>query len=102
MTEAACTGVDSRDLQRAHGAATAAAQTRERWLDEVEAAQHQLEELAAAYGQRADHDRTSGRAARKPIEQRLTAARKQLAKVTHGGLLESYVGHSDRLRADWN
>jgi hypothetical protein len=41
------------------------------------------------------------KAARKPIEQRLTAARKQLAKVSHGGLLDSYVGHSDRLRADW-
>jgi hypothetical protein len=42
------------------------------------------------------------KAARKPIDQRATAARKQLAKVTHGGLLDSYVGHSDRLRADWD
>jgi hypothetical protein len=42
------------------------------------------------------------KAARKPIEQRLTAARKQLAKVTHGGLLNSYVGHGKRLRADWD
>jgi site-specific DNA recombinase len=41
------------------------------------------------------------KAARKPIEQRLTAARKQLAKVTHGGLLNSYAGHGERLRADW-
>jgi hypothetical protein len=42
------------------------------------------------------------KAARKPIEQRLTAARKQLAKVTHGSLLDSYVGHSDRLEAGWD
>ena len=42
------------------------------------------------------------KAARKPIEARLTGARKQLAKVTHGGLLNSYVGHGERLRADWD
>jgi hypothetical protein len=73
----------------------------EHWWKEAETAQEQLEELATEYGRR---EITMGewKAARKPIEQRLSAARKQLAKVTHGGLLDSYVGHSDRLRADWH
>jgi hypothetical protein len=93
--------VDSRDLQRAMERRQQHAPAAERWWKEAEAAQEQLEELAAAYGQR---EITIGewKAARKPIEQRLSAARKQLAKVTHGGLLDSYVGHGDRLRADWD
>jgi site-specific DNA recombinase len=100
VTEAVLHRVDSRDLQRATERRQQQAPEAERWLQEAEAAEQQLEELADAYGQR---EITMGewKAARKPIEQRLSAARKQLAKVTHGGLLDSYVGHSDRLRADW-
>jgi DNA invertase Pin-like site-specific DNA recombinase len=101
VTKAVLHRVDSRDLQRAMERRQQRAPEAERWLAEVETAQEQLEELAAAYGQR---EITMGewKAARVPIEQRLSAARKQLAKVTHGGLLDSYVGHSDRLRADWD
>jgi DNA invertase Pin-like site-specific DNA recombinase len=101
VTEAVLHRVDSRDLQRAAERRDQQAPEAERWLGEVEAAEQQLEELAAAYGSR---EITMGewKAARQPIEQRLTVARKQLAKVTHGGLLDSYVGHSDRLRADWD
>lgn len=101
VTEAVLHRVDSRDLQRAMERRQQQAPDAERWWKEAEAAQQQLEELAADYGRR---EITIGewKAARKPIEQRLSAARKQLAKVTHGGLLDSYVGHSDRLRADWD
>ena len=101
VTKAVLHRVDSRDLQRATERRQQRAPEAARWWQETEAAQGQLEELAAAYGQR---EITMGewKAARKPIEQRLSAARKQLAKVTHGGLLDSYVGHSDRLRADWD
>jgi site-specific DNA recombinase len=101
VTEAVLHRVDSRDLQRAMERRQQQAPDAERWWKETEAAQEQLEALAADYGRR---EITVGewKAARKPIEQRLTAARKQLAKVTHGGLLDSYVGHSDRLRADWD
>ena len=101
VTEAVLHRVDSRDLQRAMERRQQSAPHAERWWKEAEAAQEQLEELAAEYGRR---EITIGewKAARKPIEQRLSAARKQLAKVTHGGLLDSYVGHSDRLRADWD
>jgi DNA invertase Pin-like site-specific DNA recombinase len=100
VTEAVLHRVDSRDLQRAMERQQRAPEAA-RWWQEAEAAQRQLEELAAEYGRR---EITIGewKAARKPIEQRLSATRKQLAKVTHGGLLDSYVGHSDRLRADWD
>jgi site-specific DNA recombinase len=100
VTGAVLHRVDSRDLQRAMERRQQTAPHTERWWKEAEAAQAQLEELAAEYGRR---EITIGewKAARKPIEQRLSAARKQLAKVTHGGLLDSYIGHSDRLLADW-
>jgi DNA invertase Pin-like site-specific DNA recombinase len=91
----------SRELQRATERRQQQAPDARRWLEGVEAAQTQLEELAAAYGQR-EITMNEWKAARKPIEQRLTAARKQLAKVTHGSLLDSYVGHSDRLEAGWD
>ena len=101
VTEAVLHRVDSRDLQRAMERRQQNTPVAERWWKEAEAAQEQLEELAAEYGRR---EITVGewKAARTPIEERLSAARKQLAKVTHGGLLDSYVGHSDRLRADWD
>ena len=41
-------------------------------------------------------------AARKPIEQRLTHARKQLAKVSRSGVLDRYVGNGAGLRSDWD
>lgn len=100
VTEAVLHRLDSRALQRAVERRQQRAPEAERWWQESEAATEQLEELATAYGQR-EITMNEWKAARKPIEQRLTAARKQLAKLTHGGLLDSYVGHSDRLRADW-
>jgi DNA invertase Pin-like site-specific DNA recombinase len=101
VTEAVLHRIDSRELQRTIERRQQRAPQAERWWKEAEAAQEQLEELAAAYGQR-EITMSEWKAARKPIEQRLTTARKQLAKVTHGSLLDSYVGHSDRLQADWD
>jgi site-specific DNA recombinase len=101
VTEAVLHRVDSRDLQRVMERRQQSAPDAERWWKEAEAANEQLEELATAYGQR-EITMNQLKAASKPIEQRLSAARKQLAKVTHGGLLDSYVGHSDRLRAEWD
>ena len=101
VTEAVLHRLDSREVQRTIERRRQRAPQAERWWQEAEAAQQQLEELAEAYGQR-EITMSEWKAARRPIEQRLTAARKQLAKVTHGGLLDSYVGHSERLRADWD
>ena len=64
-------------------------------------AQQQLDELAAAYGQR-QFTLQEWMTARKPIEQRMTAARKQLAKVSRTNVLDGYLGQSDKLRAEWD
>jgi site-specific DNA recombinase len=73
----------------------------ERWQQEADQAQAQLEELAAAYGQR---EITMGeyRTAREPIEQRRTAARRQLAKASRVTVLDGYVGNAAALRAEWD
>ena len=41
-------------------------------------------------------------AAKKPIQERLTAARRQLAKATHTNALSAYVGNGAGLRAEWD
>jgi site-specific DNA recombinase len=73
----------------------------ERWQQEADDAQAQLEELAAAYGKR---EITMGeyRAAREPIEQRRSAARRQLAKASRITVLDGYVGNAEALRAQWD
>ena len=80
--------LESRDLQRARSAPAAARRTRERCWQEAETAQAQLEELPAPTAS-GEITMSEWKAARKPIDQRLTAARKQLAKVTHGGRARS-------------
>jgi site-specific DNA recombinase len=71
-----------------------------RWQEEADQAAGQLEELAAAYGER-EITMAEWRAAREPIEKRLTAARKQLAKTSRTTILDGYVGNADALRAEW-
>jgi site-specific DNA recombinase len=101
VTEAALHRLDSRELKRSQERRQREAPDAQRWLREMEAAQAQLDELAAAYGQRR-FSLQEWLAARTPIEQRLTAARKQLAKVSRTNLLDGYVGNSDKLRAEWD
>ncbi len=40
-------------------------------------------------------------AAKKPIEQRITTARKQLAKTTRASALDAFVGKGEELREQW-
>jgi hypothetical protein len=40
-------------------------------------------------------------AAKKPIQERLTDARKKLAKASHTSALTAYVGNGAGLRAEW-
>jgi site-specific DNA recombinase len=100
-TEATLIRLDSSALQRALERRQRKAPDAQRWLEEAEQAQAQLVELAAAYGNR-ELTMDELRAARKPIEQRLTHARKQLAKVSRTSALDHYVGNGEGLRADWN
>ena len=80
VTEAVLIRLDSAALQRAIERRQRRAPDAQRWLSEMEQAQAQLVELAAAYGNR-EISMDELRAARKPIEQRLTNARKQLAQA---------------------
>ena len=101
VTEAVLHRLDSGQLQRAIERRERSAPDAQRWWQEAEAAQVQLDELAAAYGQR-HFSMQEWMAARKPIEQRLTAARKQLAKVSRSNVLDGYIGNGAGLRADWD
>lgn len=67
---------------------------------EVEQAQAQLDELAAAYGNNA-FSLSEWLAARKPIEQRLTQAKRQLARLSRVSVLEGHVGQAPALRERW-
>jgi DNA invertase Pin-like site-specific DNA recombinase len=101
VTEAALHRLDSKELKRTQDRRQREAPDAQRWLTEMEAAQAQLDELATAYGQR-QFTLQEWMAARTPIEQRMTAARKQLAKVSRMNVLDGYVGNSNKLRAEWD
>lgn len=73
----------------------------QRWYEQLEADQAQLEELAAAYGSK-EITMAEWRKARAPIEQRITAARKQLAKTSRTSTVEPFVGKGDELRQQWD
>jgi DNA invertase Pin-like site-specific DNA recombinase len=69
--------------------------------EQLDADKAQLEELAAAYG-RKEFSMAEWQAARGPIEQRMTATRKQLSRVTRRSTLEPFLGKGEQLRADWS
>ncbi len=99
VTEAVLHRLDSAELQRAMERRERQAPDAQRWWQEAEAAQAHLEELATAYGQR-EISMDEWKAARKPIEQRLSSARKQLAKVSRTNVLDGYLGNGKGLRAE--
>jgi site-specific DNA recombinase len=101
VTEAVLIRLNSAALQRTLERRQRKAPDAQRWLSELEQAQSQQVELAAAYGNR-EISMDELRAARKPIEQRLTNARKQLGKVSRSTVLDRYVGNGDGLRAEWD
>lgn len=101
VVEAVLYRLDSRELQRSQERRQRSAPDAKRWLEEVETTQAQQVELATAYGNR-EISMDELRAARKPIEQRLTTARKQLAKVSRTNVLDGYLGDSEKLRAEWD
>lgn len=72
----------------------------EQWQAEIQSSQAQLDELAAMYGRR-EIGLTEWRAARAPIEQRVTDARKQLSRLTRSSVLDGHVGNATDLREQW-
>jgi DNA invertase Pin-like site-specific DNA recombinase len=72
----------------------------ERAQADIEQAQTQLDELAAAYGNQA-FGLSEWLAARQPIEHRLSQAKRQLARLSRVSVLEGHVGHAPALRERW-
>jgi hypothetical protein len=101
VTDAVMLRLDSAELERALRRKQKGAPETQRWWQEAEAAQTQLDELAAMYGER-QFSLSEWMAARKPVEQRLTSARRQLAKVSRSNVIDAYIGNGDGLRADWD
>ena len=67
---------------------------------EIDADQAQLVELAQAYGNK-DLTLVEMLAAKKPIEERITKARKRLSHLTKTTVLDGYIGNGAELRAKW-
>lgn len=72
----------------------------ERAQAEVESAQAQLDELAAVWAAK-EIGMSEWLTARKPIEHRLTLARRQIAGLSRVSVLEGHVGHAPALRERW-
>jgi site-specific DNA recombinase len=73
----------------------------ERWQQEADAATAQRDELSLAYGNR-EISMAEWRTAREPIEERLTAARKQLAKLSQTTVLDGLLGNAEALEQTWD
>jgi DNA invertase Pin-like site-specific DNA recombinase len=69
--------------------------------EQLDADTAKLAELAELFG-RNEITSPEWQAARKPIEQRITSARKQLSRAARSSALDAYIGKADQLRADWS
>ena len=72
----------------------------EAWQAEIEQSQAQLDELAGLYGRR-EIGLSEWSAARAPIEQRVTDARKRLSRLNRTTALDGHVGNASDLRERW-
>jgi site-specific DNA recombinase len=70
------------------------------WQAEIEQAEAQLAELAQLFGQQ-EISRQEWLAARPPIEQRLTVAKKRLAALNRTTALTPHIGNAADLRERW-
>jgi DNA invertase Pin-like site-specific DNA recombinase len=72
-----------------------------RWHEQLTADRAQLEQLATAHGEK-QISFQEWLAARKPVEERIGHAQKQLAKATRANALDAYVGKGAELRREWS
>ena len=101
VREAVLSLLDSPQLEAAFAGRLASEPDAERWQQEADDAAKQLDELAHAYGEK-QVTMAEWITARKPIEKRLSMARKQLGKVSRTTVLDGYVGNADALREQWD
>jgi site-specific DNA recombinase len=100
IVEAVRYRLDTPELAAALAGASASDPDAERSQAELDDAQAHLDELARAYG-----EQTIGLsewfAARGPIEARIGAAKKQLARLSRVAVLDGHVGNGSALRDLW-
>lgn len=101
VVEAVLYRLDSAALQQTLERRQRQAPDAQRWLAEIEQDQAKQVELAAAYGNR-EISMDELRAAREPIEKRLSHARRQLAKLTRSNVVDRYIGNGAGLQAEWD
>lgn len=99
VVEAVLHRLDSPELAAALAGLTADPDS-ERIQAEVDREQAQLDELARAYGEQAI-GLSEWLAARKPIEERLTVAKRQLGRLGRVSVLDGHVGNGSALRVRW-
>jgi site-specific DNA recombinase len=72
----------------------------ERWQAEIDQSREELEQLAAMHGER-EISLSEWRAARTPIERRVTEAKKELGRLNRTSALAGHVGNAGELRSLW-
>jgi hypothetical protein len=72
----------------------------ERWQAEIDRSNTEREELAAMYGRR-EISLSEWHAARAPVEQRITEAKKELGRLNRTSALAGHVGNAGELRSLW-
>jgi DNA invertase Pin-like site-specific DNA recombinase len=100
IVEAVLHRLDSPALAAALGGADAPSELLDAARLEAETSGGELEQLAAAYGQR-EITWAEYLAARKPIEARIEAAKRTISRHSRASAVEPYVGASSALRDLW-
>ena len=100
VVEAVLYRLDSPELAAALNGSAADSPDAAAWQAEVEQSQAQLDELADLHGRRVI-GLSEWLAARAPIEQRVTDARKRLARLNRTSALDGHVGNASDLRERW-
>jgi hypothetical protein len=100
IVEAVLHRLDSPALATALDGADAPSELLSAVRIDAETSQRELEQLAAAYGER-QIGWTEFLAARKPIEARIDAAKRTLARHSRANAVMPYVGASSKLREAW-
>jgi site-specific DNA recombinase len=99
IVEAVLYRIDSPELPRAMNGNRSDPEGNE-WQAEIERGENKRDELAALWAE-GQISRSEWLTARRPIENRLDAARKRLAAINRTSALAPYLGRGEELRGRW-
>lgn len=100
VVEAVLQRLDSPELAATLDGRSGGDEETQRWQLEVDQTSEELAQLAQDWAERLI-TRAEWFAARKPIEDRMNAARRRLATLSRSSALTGYVGQSSELRTRW-